>query len=36
MEAWLTMLKYWGKRRVTELLVSIPKLQPGHIGVWLN
>ena len=35
MEAWLTMMKYWRRRRSTKPL-SIPKVEPGRIGIWLN
>jgi len=35
MEAWLTMMKYWGRRRSRKPL-SIPKAEPGRIGIWLN
>jgi len=35
MEAWLTMMKYWKRRRSTKPF-SIPKVAPGRIGVWLN
>jgi hypothetical protein len=35
MEAWLTMMKYWRWRRSMKPF-SIPQVEPGRIGVWLN
>jgi hypothetical protein len=35
MEAWLTMMRLW-RARQSLVPLSIVKVQPGRIGVWLN